>query len=174
MKNMIIRSCLIAVVITMGLTFAPVRGAQRESKNAAAVVESFYKSHFSRRMDFGARSVAEKRSWFAPELYRLLLRELQREREFVRAHPDEVPHFNGDPFTGSQEPPGTFRVGKSTGARQSAEVEVMFFWDERSSRGKDERKVVVRLRRQGNRWLVANFVYEDGKDLVSDLRRVEY
>ncbi|MFY9571481.1 MAG: hypothetical protein WAV20_08795, partial [Blastocatellia bacterium] len=88
-----------AVIVLLNLPAVAVSfsgGARAPASNA---VRSFYKYHLAHNKDFTVRNVRLRKRWLTPELYRLLLKELNRQAEYSKTHPDEVPDFNGDPFT---------------------------------------------------------------------------
>ena len=159
----------VAVVIFLLLLCVPAQTvlAQARAAGPAAVVQDFYRFHFGHGMGFDEQGVRRRQRWLTAELYKLLLAELRKP-----VAPDEVPYFDGDPFTDSQEYPTTFRVGRAavTGAR--ARVPVTLLWVERG-RVVERRIMRVELRRARAGWRLANFTPPDNKDLLSELRRKE-
>jgi len=110
-------------------------------------------------------------------LYKLLLNEFVREKEYSRTHPNEsfVPYMEGDPFTQSQEYPTSFRIGKALVTGNKADVKIIFLWDEKSSRGRDERNVQIDLVKQNGKWLIDNIIDMDNhSNLLKDLKREKY
>ena len=112
-----------------------------------------------------------RRRWLSPELYKLLLGELKREAEQRKTHPDEAPYFEGDPLTNSQEYPDSFRVGKTENADDSAKVTVTLLWSPRTSRGRDQRDIVVEVKRTGTGWLINDIIDNQGSRLQDELKR---
>jgi len=82
--------------------------------------------------------------------------------------------MEGDPFTGSQEYPTSFRVGESTVADDSAKVPVTFLWGSKNRKPQDQRKTVIELIKNNGAWVIRNIVQADGQDLLTDLRREKY
>ena len=168
-------SSAVLVMLLLSVKTALPQGSQ--STNPAEVVKSFYKFHFSRSMNFTKQNVLRSRRWLAPELYKLLLNEFRREDEYRRSHPNEsfVPYMEGDPFTQSQQYPTTFRVVKSVVCGNKANVEIVFLWSAKSSRGRDERNVEIQLTKHNGKWLINNVIDKDsGADLLADLKRENY
>ncbi len=124
-------------------------------------------------MGFLARNIKLRRRWFAPDFYNLLLYEMKRQAEHSKTNPDDVPYYNGDPFTNSQEYPGWFRVGQSSLTGGSAKVKVNFFWGKRGA-VEDERTIEIVLTRHGGRWLISDLLDSDGSWLRDELRREKY
>jgi hypothetical protein len=118
-----------------------------------------------------------RKQWLSPVLYRLLLNEFAREKEYSRSHPGEsfVPYMEGDPFTSSQEFATSFRIGNSLLTQNKADVKIIFLWNTKSSRGRDQRNVQIELIKQNGNWLIDNVIDTDnGSNLVTDLKREKY
>lgn len=161
----------IAVVMSLTGSFSSVARGSSPRDTALSTARSFYRFHLAHNKDFSARNVQQRRRWLTPELYKLLLDELEREAQESRANPDEAPYFEGDPFTASQEFPDSFRVGKVDLESELAKVTVTLLWSARTSRGRDKRDIVVEMKRAGGRWLIADIVSNDGTRLLDDLKR---
>ena len=71
--------------------------AQGEEGSAVNTVSEFYSLHFARadRMYFSPENIRSKRKWLTPGLYRLMLYEFRREREYMKANADQAlkPYF---------------------------------------------------------------------------------
>jgi hypothetical protein len=154
-----------AVALLVVFPLAAMSGAA--PRTARTTVRDFYRFHFAHEMGFTAGAVRQKRRWIASALYRLLLEEMEKQKSKPA---DEAPYINGDPFTDSQEYPNSFQVGKANYSGAQAEVSVLFDWKDK---GKSVRKrtILVKLTREKNEWRIVNLVYEDGRDLVTDLKR---
>jgi len=138
---------------------------------AQAAVRAFYQFHLIHEKNFTARNVRLRKRWLTPELFGLLLGELKREAEESKAHPDEAPYFEGDPFTDSQEYPDSFRVGQSEVNGDLAKVTVTLLWSARTSRGRDKRDIVVEVTRTSAAWLINDVLHGDGGRLKDELKR---
>jgi hypothetical protein len=139
---------------------------------ALSAVRAFYQFHFAHNRDFTVRNVERRKRWLTPVLHKLLLDELKREAQESKAHPDEAPYFEGDPFTDSQEYPDSFRVGNSDVNGDLAKVTVALIWSARTSRGRDQRDIIVEVTRSTGRWLISDIVNKDGNRLRDQLSRV--
>jgi len=138
-------------------------------------VRSFFTQHFQSDAETGftRESVAKKEKFLTPELYKLLQHEFDREDEFVKAHPDEVPYMNGDPFTDSQEYPTGFKVGKCNVSGESRVTHnVLLFWKTDDKPVQEGTKVQVEKR--GDKWLIGDFTSDKSGSLVKTLSREKY
>ena len=163
------------LLVLFACFFAPPALSQGARRAPAAsprqTAQSFYRFHFTHGMDFTERNLRQRRRWLTAELYDLLRDEFRKEAERAKAHPDEAPFVEGDPFTDSQEYPKSFRVGNSIASGGSALVRVVFVGAGRTPRGRDEREVSVTMRWVGARWLIGNIKSAGGEDLLTLLRK---
>ena len=140
-----------------------------KSLDAAATVKAFYAFHFTHNFDFSERAIKLRHRWLDENLYSLLLAEWKKSNS---ANQDEVPDLDGDPFTNSQDPPATFRLGESKQDEKNASVIVFFIWKEK---GKviEERQVEVKLTKSASGWKIANIIsgQEEDDDLLRLLKR---
>ena len=166
--------------VAVMLALLPIHSAFSQLQTSAtpeAVVQSFYRFHFSHNMDFSRQNVQRRRQWLSPQLLGLLINEFHREDEYARAHPKEsfVPYMEGDPFTNSQEYPSSFRVGKTVVSDEKANVSVLLLWKGRGKEGGDKRNLDIQLVREGGKWVINNILNKDnGDDLVANLKREKY
>ena len=144
-------------------------GGQRPS--AASAVNSFYRFHLTHNMDFRARNIQLRRRWLTPGFYQLLLNKIKRQAEYGKAHPDEVPEYDGDPLTDSQEYPDSFRVGKQVMDGERAKVTVTLFWSARTSRGRDKRDIVVEAVQAPTGWLIDDIMNSEGSSLRDEFKK---
>ena len=160
---------VIAAALLPGLNVVAQTG---NSNNAASrAVHSFYTFHLARNKDFTVRNISLRKRWLTPELYRLLLDELRYEAIRSKTNPDEAPYFEGDPLTNSQEYPDSFRVGDSEVSGRIARVTVTMLWSEKTSRGRDQRDIVVELAKSGAGWLISDIIDNQGSRLRDELKR---
>ena len=89
------------------------------------VVNKFYKYHFSHDMGFTEKTLKLRISWLTPSLL-----DACRIYFAIPENPDEPPYINGDPFTGSQEYPSKFAIGKAKMEQTAARVPITFTWKE--------------------------------------------
>ena len=138
-------------------------------------VRSFYSQHFNNESErgFTRENVAKKEIFLTPELYKLLQHEFERQEEFVKAHPDEVPFFDGDPFTASQEYPTGFKVGECKISGENRVVHnVRLFW--MTDKKPVEREIKVEAEKRGDKWLINDFIDDKNESLVKTLSREKY
>jgi hypothetical protein len=127
-----------------------------------SVVTKFYKYHFSHDMAFTPDSLKRRSAWLTPELL-----EACRVYFAVPENPDEPPYIEGDPFTGSQEYPNRYSVGKGVISETSARVPVIFTWKEDGHSTKGE----VVLNNLKGKWLIDDVEFPDQdsvRKLLSD------
>ena len=164
------RTILIAALFLLlqPLAKAGVRGYQ---PGAASAVNSFYRFHLSHNKNFTARNIQLRRRFLTPELYQLLLTEIKRQAAYSKAHPDEVPDYDGDPFTDSQEYPDSFRVGKQVTNGERARVTVALLWSAQTSRGRDKRDIVVEAVQGPSGWLIDDIINSEGSSLRDEFKK---
>lgn len=121
---------------------------------ARAIVDACYKDHLRRRIGFDPAAVKAKRRWFTPGLMAVLHKELKRPQ-----NPDEVPYVDGDPFTNSQEPVTSKRVGAAKRAGEGIEVALHL----EGEGFKRDFQVILKLEKAG--WRIDDLRYDDGTTL---------
>ena len=167
------RRTLAGLTICLAFNAAPAMTASKGGKpdGASDAVLAFYHFHFAHSKDFLRTNVKRRRRWLTPELYGLLMNEFRRYDLHLKAHPDDAPYMEGDPFTNTQEYPDANRVGTSVmGSDGKALVPVTFFWH-----GRESGKIKVEVIRRGNAWLISNILGGSNEvDLVTQLRRPMY
>ena len=157
------------ILILSAYTLASAQTPDRSS--AASAVRSFYAFHLAHTKDFTAANIRLRRQWLTPEFYGLFLGELKRQAEYSKAHPDEAPDFEGDPFTDSQEYPDSFRVGTVMTNGGRAKATVTFDWSAKTSRGVDSRNLTVEMIKAGAVWLINDIVTSDGSSLREQFQK---
>lgn len=161
------------MLLAAALVLAPAPG-----RSPAAEAEAFYRFHFARPdMMYLCRACLEReRRFFTPKLARLLVYELDRYDKAAAANGGPAnfkPFVAGDVFTGTEETPDTYRLGRAEVSGATAKVPVTVRWTGANA-GNPDRTVTVVMTRAGGRWLVDNVIYPDGNDLVDLLGRPEY
>ena len=151
---------------------ASARGATAAQKGgggaaqAASVVRAFYVDHFARRQCcFDEAGLRLRRRWFVPSLYNALLREVLKQTPA-----DEVPYFNGDPFTDSQEGPADFSVGHASAGCGRATVSVLLRWAD-GGKTVERRTLRVELTRTRGVWRIDDIRYPGGQSLRGQLKQ---
>lgn len=163
---------VIGIVLFLSLCFqARSAGQPAGTRDAARSVRAFYTFHLPRNKDFNVRNIGLRKRWLTAELYNSLLDELKHQAEAQKTHPDEVPYFEGDPLTDSQEPPDSFRVGKTEVNGSVGKVTVTLLWSARTSRGRDQRDIIVEVTKSGTSWLINDIINNQGSRLSDELKR---
>src|SRR5215475_14088784 len=87
-----IKIFLQTILLLLPIVALPAR-SQDKVGSAVETVKAFYKLHFARgdRMYFEPQNIRRKRRWFTDRLYKLMLYEFQRAREYESAHPEYAP-----------------------------------------------------------------------------------
>lgn len=163
-------------VIALLLLNSSVYG-QTTQASALQAAKEFYRLHFLHgdQMYFELGNIRRKRKWLTPKLYRLIRYEFQRETEYAKAHPGLIlkPYFSGDVFTDAESLPQVYKVTKARVTKDKAIVTVWVYWNDETV-GKMKRKIQVVMVPSKTRWLIDNLLYDDGKDLVAQLKRPSY
>lgn len=98
--------------------------------------------------------VTRTRSWFTPELYALLVKDMSSD-------PGGVGYLNWDPFTGAQDDAGPWNFENVRNAGDTIMVRFAY---------QQNRKIVIlAMRRFGGSWRIANFIYPDAAPCHQDL-----
>ncbi|HXF39034.1 MAG TPA: hypothetical protein VN687_04925 [Blastocatellia bacterium] len=168
------RSRIASIVFALILLLSAYNLASAQTpdrSSAASGVSSFYTFHLAHKKDFTAANIRLRRPWLTPEFYGLFLGELKRQAEYSKAHPDEAPDFEGDPFTDSQEYPGSFRVGTVITNGNRAKATVTFSWSAKTNRGVDSRNITVELIKLEAGWLINDIFTSDGSSVRDALKK---
>lgn len=168
MSRVLLPAALVAVFAATQPSARASAAAQKGggASQAASVVRAFYRHHFARsQCCFDEAGLRRRRRWLTPALYDALLREVRKETPA-----DEVPSFNGDPFTDSQEGPADFNVGHASAGGGRASVNVLLRW---ADKGKtvERRTLRVELTRAGGVWRIDDIRYPDGQSLRGQLKQ---
>lgn len=160
----------VALILTLAISPASAQKAASPT-TANAAVNSFYTFHLARDKAFNIRNVQLRKRFLTPELYGLLVKELNRQAAYSKAHPDEAPDFEGDPFTDSQEYPDSFLVGTVVVNGDRAKATVTLNWSGKTSRGSDSRKITVEAVKVAGGWLIDDIISNEGSSLRDDLKK---
>lgn len=160
----------IVLIVSMAILPASAQKAAAPT-TAAGAVNSFYTFHLARDKTFNLRNIQLRKRFLTAELYALLAKELNRQAAYSKAHPDEAPDFEGDPFTDSQEYPDSFHVGTVVANGDRAKATVTLNWSGKTSRGTDTRKITVEIVRLGGGWLIDDIISNEGSSLRDELKK---
>jgi hypothetical protein len=170
--------------IALGLMLMMTASLTAFSQNSGpkSTVVNFYKFDLSHAQTFSRRNIDARRQWFSVELYKLLLNELAREKEYLKKNPTNKPHFgDGLPFQPLQE--NCEANGKSYGRSISygqvtvkggiGNVDVYFKYPRACD--PDDILFAVNMEKEKGRWVISDIRYiSDNTSLVEDLNRKEY
>ncbi len=146
-----------------------------------AAVQSFYRFDGSNSQVFNRKNIDARRGWFENSLYELLIKELDREREFLKANKGDKPHFgDGLPFRPLQESCKaagqtygyTSAVGEANEVGETATVPVTFSYPKDCNLPPTVYN--VKLIAVKTTWLIVDVEYPSGESLVADLKRAIY
>jgi hypothetical protein len=139
---------------------ATFRWAQSDSVDTTAArdaVRGRYEAHFHSGQLFSIDTLRARKSWFTPELYRLMKGDLGASRE--------IGYIDFDPFTNAQDDAARFDVGAAHLSHDTVYVDV----DLRFGAG-DTGRVTLAMLPSPIGWAIADFIYPDG-DLAVALRK---
>jgi len=134
------------------------------AREARAFADSIYRTHFRAGQGFSLATLRATRPWFTPQLYALLLHDMDRT-------PDrgDIGYLDADPFTNAQDDADTFTVGKAVSAHDTLMVNVTIRFGPSYSPEDQTGRVTLAVLRLGGRWRIADFVYPSGS-LAAALR----
>ena len=148
---MFVASLVLLGLLTGGSIFGAPSAQTQQGSTPEAVVDAFYKYHFSHDMAFDPSNVRQRSSWLTPDLLKACKAYFALPQD-----PDEAPDIEGDMFTGSQEYPNTYVLSPGKVAETTARVPVTFKWDDgHSTHGN------VVLKKLGGKWLIDDVEFPD-------------
>ena len=156
--------------------------AQSKLSDAKAAVAAFYQYDSTHSQVFNRRNIDARKRWFSAELYKLLINELAREKEYLKANPTDKPHFgDGLPFRPLDEAceanGRTYRrqisYGQVTVKGDNGNVDVYFKYPKACNI--PDILYAVNMSKENGRWVIDDIRYiPDNTSLVEDLTRTEY
>ena len=145
-------------------------------------VAAFYRYDSPHSQIFNRSNIDARKRWFSGELYKLFLKELDREKEYLAKNPPDKPHFgDGLPFRPLDEVcelngkryRRTISYGQVTIKGDLGNVDVYFKYP----KGCNIPDVLyaVNMSKEKGRWVIDDIRYiTDGVSLVEDLERLRY
>ena len=160
-----------AAIVSFGQTSSP-----------KAVVRAFYTFDRTHSFLVDQREIESRKKWMSAELYRALLKELDRQKEFLAKNPTDKPYF-GDglpvrPLDEACQLNGReyFRkiyFGRTTVKGGLANVDVYFKYPKDC--GIPDVLYAVNMSREKGRWVIDDIRdIADNSSLLEDLNRKEY
>ena len=156
--------------------------AQSKFAEARSTVTSFFRYDSANSQVFNRRNIDARKRWFSAELYKLLINELAREKEFLKANPTDKPHFgDGLPFRplgevcelNGRKYRRQISYGQVTVKGDLGNVDVYFKYP----KGCDIPDILyaVNIFKENGRWVIDDIRYiAENTSLVEDLNRAEY
>jgi len=138
---------------------ATFRWSQADSIDTTAArdaVQRRYEAHFHGGQAFSVDTLRARKSWFTPDLYRLMAADMRTS--------GEVGYLDFDPFTNAQDDAARFDLGAVRTSHDTVYVEVNVHFSSEQSK-----LVTLAMLPAPEGWVIANFVYPDG-DLAARLR----
>ena len=170
------------LVLSLAITLAVSTTAFAQASGPKAVVTAFYKYDATHSDVFNRRSIDARKRWMSDELYKLFLRELDREKEYLAKNPGNKPYFgDGLSFSPLDETCAlngrsyrrTISYGQVTVKGELGNVDVYFKYP----KGCNIPDVLyaVNMEKELGRWVISDIRYiADNSSLVEDLNRKEY
>ena len=145
-------------------------------------VAAFYKYDATHSQVFNRSNIEARKRWFSDELYKLFLKELDREKEDLAKNPTDKPHFgDGLPFRPLDEAcelngksyRRTISYGRVTVKGDLGNVDVYFKYPKACNL--PDVLYAVNMSRELGRWVIDDIRYiRENTSLVEDLDRKEY
>lgn len=170
------------IVLSLVITVAASAAAFAQTAGPKAAVTAFYKYDAAHSQAFNRANIDARKRWMSPELYKLFLKELAREKEYLAKNPTDKPHFgDGLPFRpldetcsfNGREYSRAISYGQVTVKGDLGNVDVYFKYP----KGCNIPDVVyaINVSKEKGRWVIDDIRYiADNTSLVEDLDRKEY
>lgn len=169
-------------VLSFALTLVASIAAIAQSTGPKAAVMAFYKYDATHSQVFNRKNIDARKRWFSDELYKLFLKELAREKEFLAKNLADKPHFgDGLPFRPLDEAcelngksyRRSISYGQVTVKGDLGNVGVYFKYPKGCNI--PDLLYAVNLEKVQGRWVISDIRYiTDKTSLVGDLDRKEY
>ncbi len=166
---------LAVIVMAAATVFAQAAGPK-------AAVTAFYKYDAAHSQVFNKKNIDARKRWMSDELYKLFLKELTREKEYLGKNPTDKPHFgDGLPFRPLDETCDlngksfrrTISYGRVTVKGDVGNVDVYFKYPKGCNI--PDILYAVNMSKERGRWVIDDIRYiADNTSLVEDLERKEY
>ena len=176
--NMTITRSLTIFVLLLGA----VSSISAQNAGPKAAIRSFYVFDKSHSHIFNKKNIDARKRWFSDELYKLLLKELKREHDYLLTHPTDKPHFgDGLPFGPLDEPcklngksyGRSITYGQVTVKGDVGNVDVHFKYPKGCNI--PDILYAINMEIERGRWVISDIRYfPDDTSLVEDLNRKEY
>lgn len=135
-QNVALILCILHCALCIGCSIPNLES--QECSEARDVAKQFFSFHFGNDMEPTAENIRLRQRFLTPGFFQEALSEASDNRI--------------DPFTGTNPPPTTFKVGKCVSDSQEADFEVQFYW--RNDNSTKQEPAILVLIRQDGKWLV--------------------
>ncbi|MEO5859278.1 MAG: hypothetical protein ABIR33_10050 [Pyrinomonadaceae bacterium] len=168
--------------LSLTLILVAAAGVLAQNTGPKAAVAAFYKYDAAHSQVFNRKNIDARRRWFSDELYKLFLKELAREKEYLAKNPTDKPHFgDGLPFRPLDETcelngknyGRTISYGQVTVKGEVGNVDVYFKYPHGCNIA--DVLYAINMSKERGRWVIDDIRYiADNTSLVEDLDRKEY
>lgn len=168
--------------IASAIIFAAAAVSLGQTGGPKAVVAAFYKYDAAHSQVFNRANIDARKRWLSDELYAKLLKELEREKEYLAKNPSDKPHFgDGLPFRpldekcelNGREYRRSISYGTVTVKGDLANVDVYFKYPKGCNI--PDILYAVNMSKERGRWVIDDIRYiAENTSLIEDLDRAEY
>ncbi|HQU92903.1 MAG TPA: hypothetical protein PLK77_11430 [Pyrinomonadaceae bacterium] len=170
------------LILSIAITLAASAAAFAQTPGPKAAVMAFFKYDAAHSQAFNRANIDARKRWMSDELYKLFIKELAREKEYIAKNPTDKPHFgDGLPFRPLDENcdlngksyPRTISYGQVTVKGELGNVDVYFKYPKGCNI--PDILYAVNMSKEHGRWVIDDIRYiADNTSLVEDLDRKEY
>jgi len=170
----------IAIGLMLLMTASLTAFSQNSGPVAAAT--AFYKFDRSHSQVFNRENIDARKQWLSAGLYKLLINELVREKEYLKKNPTDKPHFgDGLPFqpldeectAGGKKYRNTLSFGPINVNGKARNFDAYFSYPKACKIEKTTFEIVTI--KQNGKWVIDDVLYPASTStLVEDLSRKEY
>lgn len=145
--------------------------ANDAAADAKQAVSSFYEYDSSHKQDFSKREIDNRKGWFSPALYRLLIVEWKKELLFRKPNSDTKPYFDSLPFQPIDEGcENQYKMGNASVKNGKATVEAEFYTGKKCGSRLVANYTFELIKFKG-KWLINDLIWEDEESLSKTLKR---
>jgi hypothetical protein len=172
----------VRIVTLLLFVLSSVASVWAQQSSPKASIAAFYAFDGKNSQTFNRKNIDARKRWFSDQLYKLFLKELDREADYLKKNPTDKPHFgDGLPFRPLDEPCSmngrTYRrsitYGQVTVKGDLGNVDVHFKYPKGCNI--PDILYAVNMEREKGRWVISDIRYFPGDtSLIEDLGRKEY
>jgi hypothetical protein len=175
---MITKYLTIAFVVLIITTASPAQHA-----SPVETAKSFYQYSNAHSTEFNKRHVELRKQWYTPSLYRAFQEQLRKDATQKKQHPTDKPFFgDGLDFAPLNEPceangksfQRSISFSSDKTGKSLATVNVKFAYPKACADGSEPIVFKVKLLKVSEKWLIADWIYPDGKPLTQEIEENKY